>query len=304
MAVSKVSRSKTRYIKSPLNYVGGKYRLLNQLIPHFPEKIDTFYDLFSGGANVGINIEASHYVFNDMNYHINDLFRYLQEHSTPEVIDEIEATIQRWGLSKTNQEAFIAFREHYNEDPNPLDLYVLSSFSYNYQIRFNNDMKYNNPFGRNRSSFSTNMRNNLIRFSERLKSIDAVFTDQYFEDVDLSILTTRDFVYIDPPYLITTGSYNDGARGFKNWDMDSELGLLKTIDYLTNHGIPVALSNVIRHKGRVNTLLEDFVDSPSYHTYILDHNYDNSSHNSKMTGSMEVLVTNYCLTREGSAVVT
>lgn len=37
-------------IKSPLNYVGGKYKLLPQILPLFPDRIRTFYDVFGGGA--------------------------------------------------------------------------------------------------------------------------------------------------------------------------------------------------------------------------------------------------------------
>ena len=36
------------YIKSPINYTGGKYRLLNKIIPLFPENINTFVDFFGG----------------------------------------------------------------------------------------------------------------------------------------------------------------------------------------------------------------------------------------------------------------
>lgn len=35
--------------KSPLNYTGGKYKLLPQIFPLFPSKINTFVDLFGGG---------------------------------------------------------------------------------------------------------------------------------------------------------------------------------------------------------------------------------------------------------------
>lgn len=45
-------------MKSPLNYTGGKYRILNQIIPIFPKELDLFIDLFSGGSNVGINVNA------------------------------------------------------------------------------------------------------------------------------------------------------------------------------------------------------------------------------------------------------
>lgn len=30
-------------IKSPLNYVGGKFKLLPQILPLFPDSINTFY---------------------------------------------------------------------------------------------------------------------------------------------------------------------------------------------------------------------------------------------------------------------
>ena len=36
-------------IKSPLNYTGGKFKLLPQILPLFPDNIDTFVDLFAGG---------------------------------------------------------------------------------------------------------------------------------------------------------------------------------------------------------------------------------------------------------------
>jgi adenine-specific DNA-methyltransferase len=45
-------------IQSPLNYMGGKFKLLGQMLPHFPERIDTCVDLFCGGCNVGINVNA------------------------------------------------------------------------------------------------------------------------------------------------------------------------------------------------------------------------------------------------------
>lgn len=48
---------KKDFIKSPLNYIGGKYKLLSQILPLFPKKIDIFVDLFCGGLNVAINVK-------------------------------------------------------------------------------------------------------------------------------------------------------------------------------------------------------------------------------------------------------
>ena len=46
------------YIKSPIFYMGNKYRLLPQLLPLFPSNIDTFYDLFGGSGTALITCES------------------------------------------------------------------------------------------------------------------------------------------------------------------------------------------------------------------------------------------------------
>ncbi|GAB4481076.1 MAG: hypothetical protein OHK0057_35350 [Thermoflexibacter sp.] len=48
----------SKQIKSPLNYIGGKHKLLEQILPLFPKQISTFIDLFAGGCNVGLNVKA------------------------------------------------------------------------------------------------------------------------------------------------------------------------------------------------------------------------------------------------------
>ena len=58
------------------------------------------------------------------------------------------------------------------------------------------------------------MRGNLDSFIDRLHDIDISFTSRNFDDFDFSNLTNNDFLYCDPPYLITSGTYNDGKRGF------------------------------------------------------------------------------------------
>ncbi|MFZ7323394.1 DNA adenine methylase, partial [Avibacterium volantium] len=56
---------KAEYIKSPMNYMGGKFKLLKQITPLFPKGIDTFVDLFAGGVNVGINVPSKKLIIND-----------------------------------------------------------------------------------------------------------------------------------------------------------------------------------------------------------------------------------------------
>lgn len=284
-------KSPKGFIKSPLNYIGGKYKLLPQIFPYFPNNIDTFIDLFSGGANVGINVTANKVVFNDINFKINELFRYIQCHDVDTIIKQIYWYINKYQLSKTNVEGFKKFRDDYNQNPNPVALYTLVSYSFNYQFRFNNKMQYNNPFGRNRSHFSKQMENNLINFSNRLHDMNAEFTDSYFANIDFVKIDEDDFVYADPPYLITRGSYNDGNRGFINWTEKQDIELLTILDNLNSAGVKFALSNVLEHKGKMNVHLIDW--SKKYHVHHLECSYSNSSHNTIHRDSDEVLITNY-----------
>ena len=279
-----LSVKKQKYIKSPLNYIGGKYKLLPQLMPLLPKNIHTFVDLFCGGGNVGVNADCKKLIFNDMNTILMEMFRTFASMKLGDLLLQIDETIERWNLSMTNEDAFIAFREHYNKTRNPIDLYVLSCFSFNYQFRFNNNHEYNNPFGRNRSRYSDTMKANLIRivFNKTMSFITADFKSS------LSIAF--------PPYLITTGSYNDGNRGFKNWTKESDKALYALLDRLNENGIRFSLSNVFTHKGERNDILIDWAQK--YTVHHLQKDYSNSSYNTERSGSDEVLVTNYSLENE------
>ena len=280
-----------KYIKSPLNYIGGKYKLLPQILPHFPRNIGTFADLFSGGANVAVNVSAKRIICNDINTKIIEMFRTFQSTKLDELLRKIENNIEKYQLSKENEQGFNLFREHYNKTKDPIDLYTLVCYSFNYQFRFNNSLEYNNPFGRNRSRFSESMRNNLIVFVEKIQSLNIEFTSSDFENFDINKLTARDMIYCDPPYFITTGSYNDGNRGFKDWKITQEEALYNFLDKADERGIRFALSNVLTHKGRTNELLCEW--SEKYKVITLSSDYSNSSYNTKRGASTEVLIINY-----------
>lgn len=284
-------KQKKKYIKSPLNYIGGKYKLLNQIIPMFPKKIETFVDLFAGGFNVGINVEAKNIICNDYNNFVIELFNEFKNNTDEYILNYIENRIEEFKLTKENEEGFKAFREYYNKTKIPLDLYTLVCYSFNYQFRFNKNFEYNNPFGRNRSQFSSVLKGNLVEFLKSMHSKNISFTCNDFIDVSFDNLDENSFIYCDPPYLITTGSYNDGNRGFKNWTEKEEVMLLEYLDKANEKGIKFALSNVLEHKGKSNNILKEW--SKKYNINNLNHDYSNSSYNTKKGKSEEVLITNY-----------
>ena len=281
------------YIKSPLNYTGGKYKLLPELMQIFPKQINTFVDLFAGGFNVGINVNAKQIVCNDHINYIVNLYEYFQSTNEKDIIQSINDKIKSYKLSQENVSGYNDLRTAYNLNPNPLDLFVLICYAFNHQIRFNNSQQFNSPFGKARSSYNKKIEENLICFSRALKSKNIEFSTKDFSNIRQMKLDESDFVYCDPPYLISTGSYNDGNRGFKNWTEKEETELLNILDELNYKHVKFALSNVLRHKGEENKILTDWCKK--YYITYLDKKYYNCSYHlkNKDTETVEVVITNY-----------
>lgn len=281
------------YIKSPLNYTGGKYKILTPIFEIFPNKIGTFVDLFSGGFNVGINVEADKIICNDQINYLIELYKYFSETDTDAIIAEIKQRIEKYDLSLQNAEGYNQLRDDYNNTKNIVDFFVLTCYSFNHQIRFNNSQKFNTPFGKDRSCYNASIEANLIRFCSALKQKNIELFNQDFLSIDLTMLGADDLVYCDPPYLISTGSYNDGKRGFKDWTPVEEQQLLDLLDRLNDQGTKFALSNVLYHKGLSNDLLIEW--SKKYQVYYIDKTYANCSYQFKDRNAktVEVVITNF-----------
>ena len=284
-----------------MNYTGNKYKLLPKLYEYFPKDVDCFLDLFCGGCDVCGNFSSSvpmKIYANDINYHVIEIYEYFQCHSMEYVLDYIDSCIGKYGLSKTNEKGFKQFREDYNKSvKSPIDLFILMCYSFNNQMRFNNKHDYNSSFGRNKSEFNDNIRNNLIEFTRAIGKIK--FFKQDFADFDFSLLNNDNysncFVYADPPYSLGCATYNDGKRGFKGWHSSDDIMLFGILDGLSSKGIKFALSNVIEHKGRTNELLVNWIKANDYNLIPINYNYDNCNYQAKNKNytTKEVLITNY-----------
>lgn len=86
------------YIKSPMNYTGGKYKILEHIIPSFPKSINNFVDLFAGGLNVGINVQADTIYANDQIIYLIELYRLFQATPVGSLLTEIKERIAHFNL--------------------------------------------------------------------------------------------------------------------------------------------------------------------------------------------------------------
>lgn len=304
----------SRLIQSPLNYTGGKFKLLSQILPYFPQKINTFVDLFCGGCNVGINIDAKKVIYNDLSPHLLYLYNTLKNLDKDVTFDWIYQIIAKYdlslaskngyayykcdssrGLGEYNKERFLRLRSDFNT-ATVIDyhyyvmLYVLIVYAFNNQIRFNAKGDFNLPVGKR--DFNDKMAEKLSAFIDRIKEQNSVFTAKDFREIDVTALSNSDFVYVDPPYLITCATYNENG----GWGENDERDLLSLLDRLDANGVSFALSNVFSSKGHKNEILIEWTqkNSDKYRVAHLNYSYSNANYHTNKTGATdEVLILNY-----------
>ena len=295
--------------RSPLFYVGDKYRLMQQLLRSFPQEINNFYEPFVGGGSVFLNVSAKKYILNDINKHLVNIHKLLISHAKKRnvffadvekiihtyklsyscekdiVPNEIKREFKKTYYARFNKAGYEKLREcvNNNNKNDPLVLYVLLIYGFNRMLRFNGSGKFNLPVGnvdfnknvvaalKNYFDFSEN---NIIEFSAK------DFT-QFFVDAEYHM---DDFVYLDPPYLIAASEYN------KLWDVGSEARLLHITDELDKIGVKFALSNVTHYNGDANKLLIKWMKK--YEIRNIKSNYINY-HNNTQKKIKEVLITNF-----------
>lgn len=286
-----------KYIKSPLNYVGGKHKLLPQILPLFPQKINDFYDIFGGGFNVGINIDnTNNVIYNDYNAYVYDLIKFLSQYEKDFILAQIDVIMRYYKIDEENKENYLNLREDFNKSrilcAKELMFYVLICYSFNHNIRFNSKNEFNVPFGRGKSSLSEVLKEKLIIFIEALKNHNYIFKNESFEEILLNTEFKKDdFIYCDPPYLISEANY-----GSLNWKEKQERDLLSCLDKINKKNIKFALSNVIYHKGKDNSILIEWCNKNNYNTHYLNYHYNNSNPTAKKAKeniTQEVLITNY-----------
>ncbi len=282
---------------------------MKQLLNLFPEEIDNFYEPFVGGGTVFLNVNANKYYLNDNDKNLISIQRFLISSANNPILffKNVEKIIKKYNLSRSYKEDIVPLslkkewkktylarfnKEGYeklkvcvnkNIKNDPLILYILLIYGFNRMLRFNGGGRFNLPVGN--VDFNKNVVTALNDYFSFVKDkkikISTKDFRSYFTD---RIYGKNDFVYLDPPYLITSSEYN------KYWDEKAEVDLLKKIDELDKKGVKFALSNVTHYNGRENSFLIKWMKK--YRIHKIESNYINYHNNGKKE-IKEVLITNY-----------
>ncbi len=300
---------KNNTIRSPFFYVGDKYKLMPQLKSLFPDDIDNYIEPFVGGGSSFLNSFGNKYILNDIDENVialhNELGKYANKSEV--LLKKIYDIIDYYGLScsyrgknvpeelkkkyvktyysKYNKNAYLKMRDAYNKNKeNTLLLYVLLIYGFNHMIRFNAKGDFNLPVGN--VDFNKNVYNALINYLDFRSNNEIVFENtDYQKFLNKIEFKEKDYVFLDPPYLISMSEYN------KLWNDKKEIELCNFLDKLDEKGVRFGITNLIYHKGKENETFNSW--SKKYKVYDIESNYISFNDNTIKKDSKEVFVTNY-----------
>ena len=295
--------------RSPLFYVGDKYKLIREIKTHFPDNIGRLIEPFVGGGSVFMNVEAEEYMLNDLDRFVIAIHQMLCGYigRLDDFYNEFVEIVDRYGLSlsyranvvpdelkkafpktyyaKYNKEGYNRMKADFNQG-GQIDiqmLYVLLIYGFNRMLRFNKKGEFNLPPGD--VDFNANAYEALSDYFTILQNRHIEWNNLDFREFLHGIeYRQNDLIYLDPPYLITFSEYN------KFWNDETEHDLLTLLDELNQEGVRFAISNVTHYRGKIN---EEFLNwSAHYNSYPIKSNYISFNDNT-IKQFNEVLVTNY-----------
>ncbi len=293
-------------LRSPLFYVGDKYKLMPQLKPLFPAHIKRFIEPFVGGGSSFLNTPAKEYLLNDINPYLINLHQSLITQDFNNFLNSMLTKIQAYELScsfighlpplplrqdhkktyfaKYNKNAYKRLRADFNAHKQDMrSLYLLLIYGFNHMLRFNSKGDFNLPVGN--VDFNRNVVGALKAYFERTKTQKLLFSCLDFRDFLGKIAFQKgDFVYCDPPYLISGSEYN------KLWSIEQEKNLYAILRALDAKGVAWGFSNLATHKRQENPLLLAF--AKNYKIFEIQSNYISFKDNSIKKDSREVFITN------------
>jgi len=294
--------------RSPFFYVGDKYKLMPQLNLLFPVSIETYYEPFLGGGSSMINTSAKKYVVNDVDKYVIQLHKFLVTYSKNRdyffkclfnlisqydlscsykgdlIPSEIKKKYPKTYFAKINSQPYKQLKDDYNNTHKPILLYLLLIYGFNHMIRFNSSGVFNLPVGN--VDFNKNVYNALNSYFDFASQSNVSYSClDYQKFIKKQTFGKSDFIYFDPPYLISLSEYNS------LWNDENEKQLYLLLDELSEKGVLWGITNLIRHKGKTNKIFEEW--AKKYTVYNIKSNYISFNDNSIKEGSKEVYVTNY-----------
>jgi DNA adenine methylase len=223
-----------------IKWVGGKTKLLGELLARLPAQFNRYYEPFCGGAALFFRVAPSRAVLADSNADLIDLYRTIKR--------DADGVIRRLALHRAahDEEHYYRMRTRWNDrsvswapaERAAMFIY-LNKTCFNGLWRVNRSGDFNVPIGRYTDP--------PICVPESLHAAHAVLarTDLRCTDYRTAVRDAArgDFVYFDPPYDPVTTTANFTSYTADAFGADDQRALAETARTLVGRGCRVMLSN-------------------------------------------------------------
>ena len=218
-------------------YQGSKRKLAERILDEINFPIDTFYEPFAGSAAITLaaiaDRAANKYVISDKLEALAGIWQMVAKSPTL-LADQYETF---WN-EQTGQEKdyFNKIRDRFNKEKGPAELLFLIARCVKNSIRFNSAGEFNQgPDNRRRGMSPKKVRQEALRIHHLLKG-KATIMAASFQDV-LVNATSKDFVYMDPPWQGTSNNRDPRYAFVLNLDE-----LVAEMERLNAANVPFVLS--------------------------------------------------------------
>lgn len=224
-----------------LKWAGGKYRLIDQISQHLPQKA-CLIEPFVGAGSVFLNTEFERYLLADINPDLISLFNVVKN----DVERYIKHTRRLFLDKQANTPQFYyQQRQRFNQSNDLFERAVLflylNRFGFNGLCRYNQKREYNVPFGDYRSHYFPEKE--LRFFAEKAQRATFICAD--FEQVFQIALDKQDeyVIYCDPPYAPLEQQSNFTQYAGGGFSLTQQQLLADYAEQLQAVNIPVIISN-------------------------------------------------------------
>lgn len=222
-----------------LKWAGGKRQLLTHIAALLPERIDTYFEPFLGGAAVFFRLAAEgrfrRAVLADANPDLVNCYQAIR--------DDVDGVIGALGKFRNDSALYYRVRRR---DPSKLSatdraarLIYLNRCGYNGLYRVNSSGQFNVPFGRYLRP--------VICDEDRLRAASAALKKARILCRDFASTLKKvgpdDFVYLDPPYVPLSATSSFTAYAKSHFGAQDQERLAQVLRRLAAEKVPALLSN-------------------------------------------------------------
>jgi len=273
---------KSKTCKPFIKWVGGKRQLTQAIVELLPKDYNEYFEPFVGGAAVLFAIKPGRATINDLNPDLINLYKVVKDKPF-DLIQSLESHVVK--------EDYYYFLRNLDRDKPAFEkmtdlerasrFLFLNKTGYNGLYRVNRNGEFNVPFGRynNPSLYDAE---NIKACSDALQYVTILKGE--FDNIK-NIVGKKDLVYLDPPYAPVSKTSNFTNYTEKGFDETNQLRLKMFVDYLTERGSYIVMSN-----SYTPFIIDLYSD---YRITLVNAKRSINSNGSKRGAVKEVIITNY-----------